>query len=65
MQEATSDKSIDTLYSLVNVVNGLVDGNTSLETLASLNALFEPGEMYDGEFSQDLKAGELSDLVIN
>ena len=59
-----SDKSINTLYTLFNGVTGIVDGNISIETLPSLNALFELDEMPDGEFIQALKAGELFDLVV-
>ena len=43
---------------------GDVDDNTSFETLSSLDALFELDEMSDGKFSQALKAGELSELVV-
>ena len=43
---------------------GHVDDNTSFETLSSLDALFELDEMSDGKFSQALKAGELSELVV-
>ena len=59
-----SDNIIYTFYTLVNGVTGLADGNISLEPLTSLNALFELGEMSDGELSKALKAGELSDLVV-
>ena len=59
-----SDKIINTLYALVNGVTGHVDGNISLETLPSLDALFELDKISDGEFSQALKAGEISDLVV-
>ena len=58
-------KCIDTIYTLVNGVTGLVDGNISPETLPSLNALFELDKISDGKFSQSLKARELSDLVGN
>ena len=43
-------------------MNGQVEGNVSLETLPSLDALCELDETSDGEFSQALKAGDLSDL---
>ena len=58
-----SNISNNTLNTLANGVTGHVDGNISLETLPSLDALFELDEMSDGEFSQSLKVGELSDLV--
>ena len=45
-------------------MNGHVDGNISLETLPSVDTLFELDEMSDVEFSQDLQAGELSELVV-
>ena len=45
-------------------MTGHVDGSISLETLPSLDTLFELDEMSDGEFSQALKAWELSDLVV-
>ena len=45
-------------------MTGHVDGSISLETLPSLDTLFELDEMSDGEFSQVLTAGELSDLVV-
>ena len=47
-----SDKSINTLYTLVYGVTGLVDGNVSLDPLPSLNALFELNEMSDGELGK-------------
>ena len=46
-----SDRIIYTLYTLVNGVTGIVDGNISRETFPSLNALFELDVMSDGEFS--------------
>ena len=61
--ESHSDNS-DTLYTLVNGVTGHVDGNIGLETLPSLDALCELDEMSDGEFTQALKAGDLSELVV-
>ena len=45
-----SDNS-DTLYTLFNGVTGQVEGNVSLKTLPSLEALCELDEMSDGEFS--------------
>ena len=57
--QSHSDNS-DTIYTLVNGVTGQVEGNVSLETLPSLDALCELNEMSDGEFSQALKAGDLS-----
>ena len=59
-----SDDSNNTLYTLVKGITGHVDGSISLETLPSLDTLFELDEISDGEFSQALKAGELSDLVV-
>ena len=56
-----SDNS-DTLYTLFNGVTGHVEKNVSLETLPSLDALCELDEMSEGEFSQALKAGDLSEL---
>ena len=58
-----SDNSV-TLYTLVNGVTSQVEGNVSLETLQYLDALCELDEMSDGEFSQALKAGDLSELVV-
>ena len=45
-------------------MTGQVDGNASLETLPSLGTLFELDEIYDGEFSQALKGGDLSEWVV-
>ena len=39
----------NTLYTLVNGVTGNVDGNISIETLPSLNALLELNQIYEGE----------------
>ena len=61
--QSHSDNS-DTLYTLVNGVTGQVEGNVSLETLPSLGGLCELDDMSDGEFSQALKAGDLSELVV-
>ena len=58
--QSHSDNS-DTLYTLGNEVTGQVESNVSLETLPSLDALCELDEMYDGEFSQALKARDLSE----
>ena len=52
-----SDNSNNMRYTLVNGGNGHVDGNISLDTLPSLDALFELDAMSDGEFSQFLKEG--------
>ena len=67
-ERSHSDNS-DTLYTLVNGVTGQVEGDVSLETLPSLDALCEIDEMSDGEFSQALKspalkAGDLSESVV-
>ena len=61
--QSHSDNS-DTLYTLVNGVTGQVEGNVRLKYLPSLDALCELDEMSDGEFSQALKAGDLSELVV-
>ena len=53
-----SDNIHNKLYKPVNGVTGHVDGNISLETLPSVDTLFELDEMSNGEFSQALKAGE-------
>ena len=45
-------------------MTGQVEGNVSLETLPSLDALCELDEMSDGVFRQALKAGYLSELVV-
>ena len=45
-------------------MTGHVDGSIRLKTLPSLDTFFELAEMSNGEFSQALKAGELSDLVV-
>ena len=52
------------LYTLIKDVAGHFDGNISLETLPSVDTLFELDKMSDGELIQDLKAGELSELVV-
>ena len=52
-----SDNSNNTLYTCVNGMTGHVDSSISLETLPSLDTIFELDEMSDGEFSQALKAG--------
>ena len=62
--QSHSDNS-DTLYTLVNGVTDQVEGNASLETLPSLDAPCELDEMSDVEFSQALKTGDLSELVVN
>ena len=59
-----SDNRNNTLSTLVNGMTGHVDGSISLETLPSLDYIFELDEMSDVEFSQALKAGEFSDLVV-
>ena len=43
-----SDNSNNTLYTLVNGMTGHVDGSISLETLPSLDTLFELDGMSDG-----------------
>ena len=59
-----SNISNNTLNTLANGVTGHVDGNISLETLPSVDTLYELDEMSDVEFSRDLQAGELSELVV-
>ena len=63
-KKSRSDTSNNTLYTLVNGLTGQIDGNISLETLPSVDKLFELDEMSDGEFSQALQAGEFSELVV-
>ena len=46
-----SDNSNNTLYTLVNGMTGHFDGSISLETIPSLDTLFELDEMSDGDFS--------------
>ena len=52
-----SDDSTNTLYALVNGVTGHLECNIGIETLPSLDALFELNDMSDGKFIQALKAG--------
>ncbi|MCY0725759.1 hypothetical protein OVW19_28885, partial [Klebsiella pneumoniae] len=63
-KKSRSDNSNNTLYTLVNGFTGHVDSNIGLDALPSLDTLFELDEMSDGEFSQALQAGELSELVV-
>ena len=63
-KKSRSDNSNNTLYTLVNGLTGQIDGNISLETLPSVDKIFELDEMSDGEFSQALQAGEFSELVV-
>ena len=52
------------LYTLVNGVTVQLDGKVSLETLPPVDTLCGLDEMSDGELSQALKSGELSELVV-
>ena len=51
LKESRSDNS-NTLCTLVNGVTGQVDGNFSLKTLPSLDALFKIDEMSDGDLAK-------------
>ncbi|OWZ00916.1 Pol Polyprotein [Phytophthora megakarya] len=52
------------LYTLVNRVTGEVDGNISLDTLASCNALLEMDVMSLTDLGDALKAGDLFEVVM-
>ena len=54
----------DILYTLVNGIKGQLNGKVSLETLPPVDTLCGLEEISDGDFSQALKSGELSDLVV-
>ena len=58
------DGSDNKLYILVNGVNGRVNGIVRLEASPSLAVLVKLDKMYDGEFSQAVKADGLSDRVV-
>ena len=59
-----SDYSTNTLFTFVNGVTGYSDSNIRLKTISSLYYIFEVAEMYDGELSQALKAGDMSEVVV-
>ena len=52
------------INTLVDGVTGRVNGIVSPKALPQLDALLELDEMYSDEFSQALKAGDFSDLVM-
>ncbi|KAG2770914.1 hypothetical protein PC129_g18776 [Phytophthora cactorum] len=61
--EASRDCS-EQLYTLVNEVTGEVDGEISLDSLLAGISLLELDEMPITEFSDDLKAGDLAEVVV-
>ncbi|KAG2979578.1 hypothetical protein PC121_g21959 [Phytophthora cactorum] len=61
--EAPRDCS-EKLYTLVNGVTGGVDGDISLDSLPTMNALLELDEMSIAEFGEALKAGDLAEVVV-
>ena len=52
------------MYTLFSGVNGHLNVSVSHKVFPSLAALFELEELSDVKFSQSLKAGGLSDLVV-
>ena len=58
------DVSYNNLYTIVNGVTGRVNGIVRLEASPSLAVLVKLDKMYDGEFSQAVKADGLSDRVV-
>ncbi|KAG3110998.1 hypothetical protein PI125_g9521 [Phytophthora idaei] len=62
-REAPRDCS-EQLYTLINGVTGEVDGDISLDSLPTVNALLELDEMSIAEFGEALKAGDLAEVVV-
>ncbi|KAG3240851.1 hypothetical protein PI124_g14254 [Phytophthora idaei] len=61
---ASDEVSSEQLYTLVNGVTGEVDGDISLDSLPAVNALLELDEISIAEFGEDLKAGDLAEVVV-
>ncbi|KAG3165196.1 hypothetical protein PC128_g19970 [Phytophthora cactorum] len=61
--EAPRDCS-EQLYTLVNGVTGEVDGDISLDSLPTVNALLELDEMSIVEFGEALTVGDLAEVIV-